>query len=89
MFKLQDSEPVLFGEEVIWMDGRIAGHLSSGVYGFTLGASVGMGYISQPDGVTEELVESATWDIEIAGRRNPAEASLRSFYDPTGGRVRG
>ena len=89
MFKLKDPEPVLFGEEVIWMDGRIAGYVSSGAYGFSLGASVGMGYIRHPDGVTKELVESATWEIEIACERNPAEASLRAFYDPAGNRVIG
>jgi 4-methylaminobutanoate oxidase (formaldehyde-forming) len=89
MFKLKDPEPVLFGEEVIWMDGRIAGYMGSGAYGFTLGASVGMGYVRHPDGVTKELVDSATWEIEIAGERYPTEASLRAFYDPAGDRGRG
>ena len=60
MFRLKDREPVLFGEEVIRMDGRIAGYLSSGAYGFTRGASVGMGYIRHPDGVTRELIESVS-----------------------------
>ncbi len=89
MFKLKDPEPVLFHEEAIWMDGRIAGYVSSGAYGFTLGASIGMGYVRHPDGVTQELVDSATWEIEIACERYPAQASMRAFYDPTGGRVRG
>ena len=88
MFRLKDPEPVLFGEEVIRMDGRIAGYVSSGAYGFTLAASVGMGYVRHPDGVTRELVESASWEIEIACERYPAEASLRAFYDPAGTRVR-
>ena len=88
MFRLKDRESVLFGEEVIRMDGRIAGYVSSGAYGFTLGASVGMGYIRHPDGVTRELVESASWEIEIACERYPAEASLRAFHDPAGTRVR-
>ena len=88
MFKLKDPEPVLFGEEVTRMDGRIAGCPSSGAYGFTLGASVGMGYICHPDGVTRELIESASWEIEIAWERYPAEASLPAFYDPAGARVR-
>ena len=87
MFKLKDPEPVLFGEEVIWMDDRIAGYVSSGAYGFTLGASVGMGYVRHPDGVTRELVESSDWEIDIACERYPAEASLRAFYDPAGTRV--
>ena len=71
------------------MDGRIAGYVSSGAYGFTLGASVGMGYVRHPDEVTGELADSASWEIEIACERYPAEASLRAFYDPAGERVRG
>ena len=89
MFKLKDPQPLLFGEEVIWMDGRIAGYVSSGAFGFTLGASVGMGYIRHCDGVTGALVTSASWEIEIACERYPAEASLRASYDPAGERVRG
>ena len=89
IFRLKDPEPVPFGEEAIRMDGRIVGYVSSGAYGFTLGASVGMGYVRHPDGVTGELVESASWEIEIACERYPAEASLRAFYDPFGTRVRG
>ena len=88
MLKLKDSEPVLFGEEVIWMDGRIVGYVSSGAYGFTLGASVAMGYVRHPGGLTKELVQSATWEIEIACERYPAVASLRAFYDPAGDQVR-
>ena len=82
MFRLKDPEPVLFGEEVIRMDGRIAGYVSSGAYGFTLGASVGMGYVRHSDGVTRELIESASWEIKIACERYPAEASLRAFLRP-------
>ena len=89
IFRLKDPEPVLFGEEAIRMDRRIVGYVSSGAYGFTLGASVGMGYVRHPDGVTRELVESASWEIESACELYPAEASLRAFYDPFGTRVRG
>ena len=60
------------------MDGRIAGYVSSGAYGFTLGASVGMGYIRHPDEVTGALADSASWEIEIACERHSAEASLRT-----------
>ena len=43
MFKLNDPEPVLYGEEPIRLNGEIVGYLSSGAYSFTLGTSVGMG----------------------------------------------
>jgi len=88
MFKLKDPEPALFHDELIRMNGEIVGYLSSGAYGFTLGSAVGMGYVKHSDGVTAELIDSASFEIEIAGETWPAEASLRSFYDPTGARVK-
>lgn len=88
MFKLKDPQAVLFHDEVIWMNGEIAGYISSGAYAFTLGASVGMGYIRHPDGVTADLIKDASFDIEIAGKRFSAEASFRAFYDPKGERVK-
>ncbi|MCZ6771779.1 MAG: FAD-dependent oxidoreductase [Proteobacteria bacterium] len=88
MFKLRDPEPVLFHDEIIRLDGNIVGYISSGAYGFTLGTSVGMGYVNHPDGVTKDLVESGDWIIEIACERHPADASLRAFFDPTGERVK-
>jgi 4-methylaminobutanoate oxidase (formaldehyde-forming) len=89
MFKLKDREPVLFHEEIIRMNGNIVGYISSGAYGFTLGTSVGMGYIHHTEGVTDDLIDDADWEIEIACERYPAEASPRAFYDPSGERVKG
>ncbi|MFP6689142.1 MAG: FAD-dependent oxidoreductase, partial [Alphaproteobacteria bacterium] len=88
MFKLRDPEPVLFHEELIRLGGGIVGYISSGAYGFTLGTSVGMGYVNHADGVTKEFVESGDWEIEIACERYPADASLRAFFDPAGERVK-
>lgn len=89
MFMLKDPAPVLFHEEPIRRDGEILGYISSGAYGFTLGRSVGMGYVRHPGGVTKDFVESGDWDIEIACERFSAEASLRAFFDPAGERVKG
>ena len=89
MFMLKDPAPVLFHEEPIRRDGEIVGYISSGAYGFTLGRSVGMGYVRHAGGVTKDFVESGDWDIEIACERFPAEASLRAFFDPAGERVKG
>jgi 4-methylaminobutanoate oxidase (formaldehyde-forming) len=88
MFKLKDPEPALFHDELIRMNGEIVGYLSSGAYGFTLGSAVGMGYVKHSDGVTAELIDSASFEIEIAGETWPADASLKSFYDPDGIRVK-
>ena len=88
MFKLEDPEPVLFHEELLVRDGSIVGYISSGAYGFSLGTSVGMGYVHHGDGVSKDYIDSGVWEIEIAGERYPASASLRSFFDPKGERAR-
>ena len=89
MFRLRDPDPVLYHEEPIWMNGKIVGYISSGAYGFTLGASVGMGYVHHPGGVTAELLAANDWEIEIACERYAADASFRAFFDPGGTRVKG
>lgn len=88
LFKLKDPQPALFHDELIRMNGEIVGYLSSGAYGFSLGSAVGMGYVSHPDGVTADLIEGATFEIEIASENWPAEASMKPFYDPAGVRVK-
>jgi glycine cleavage system T protein len=87
-FTLDDPEPLLLGDEPIWRDGRLVGRITSGAYGHTLGRSVGMGYVSHPDGVDTTFLQSARWELEIATERVPATAHLEPPYDPTSARVR-
>ncbi len=79
MFKLHDRRVVLFGEEPIWLDGQNVGYLSSGAFSFTLGRSVGMGYVSHAEGITNQIVLQKEWEIEVACVRHCAEASLKPF----------
>ncbi len=87
-FKLRDSGPVLFREELVRRDGEIVGYIASGVKSFTLGTSIGLGYVNHPDGVTKEFIEKGRWQIEIAGELYEADASLQAFFDPSGERLR-
>ena len=86
-FRLRDPEAMLFHNEAIVRDGRIIGIVTSGNYGHHLGAAIGLGYVPCP-GETAAEVLGSTWEIEIAGRRVPAEASLRPIYDPAAARMR-
>jgi len=88
LFRLKDAAGDLHRDELIHLDGKRVGYIRSGAYGFTLNRAVGMGYVSHPDGVDKKLVEQGRFEIEIAGKRFPAEASLQSFYDPKGERAR-
>ena len=49
-----DTAPLLYHEEPIVRDGVIVGSISSGAWGHRLGRSIGMGYVSCDDGVTQE-----------------------------------
>ena len=67
----------------------LVGQLTSAAYGHTLGRDVALGYVTAPGPGTERAWFAAgTYEVEIAGRRVPAEASLRPCYDPASQRPR-
>jgi len=87
-FKLNDPEPLLHHAELIYRNGEFAGYIRAGAYGFTVGASVALGFVESDDIITVEHVKSDQWEIEIAGKRFTAEASLRPLYDPSMSRIK-
>jgi len=87
-FLLEDPEPLLYGDEVIYRDGQIVGYLQTGAYGFTLCGAMGMGFVHHESDASIEFIESGTYEIDIAGVRYPARASLHPLYDPQNKRVR-
>ncbi len=86
-FKLDDPEPLLYHNEPILMDGRITGYLRSGMYGHSVGAAIGMGYVAMED-LTADRIKEASFEIEIAKQRFSAQASLRALYDPSSSRMK-
>jgi 4-methylaminobutanoate oxidase (formaldehyde-forming) len=87
-FLLDDPEPLLYHNEPIWRDDEIVGYITSGMYGYTLGGAVGLGYVNHEGGVNPAFVKSGRYEIEVAGVRIPATASLRPMYDPKNSRIR-
>lgn len=87
-FKLTDPEPLLYHNEPILRDGDVVGYLTSGNYGHWLGAAIGMGYVPCR-GETPDALLASSYEIEIAGTRVAAEASLKPMYDPKAERVKG
>ncbi len=86
-FRLQDPDPMLFHNEAIIRDGKMVGYLTSGNYGHFLGAAVGLGYVPCA-GESAADVLASTYEIEIAGKRHTAMASLKPMYDPKAERVK-
>ena len=88
LFLLEDPQPLLYGNEIIYRDGEYVGYLQTGAYGFTLGGAMGMGFVHHEGGATNDFINSGKYEIDIAGERYPATASLRPLYDPKNERVR-
>ncbi|HEX4242576.1 MAG TPA: FAD-dependent oxidoreductase [Steroidobacteraceae bacterium] len=92
-FKLAAPEPLLYHNEPIWRGGAIVGFVRSGMFCHTLGAAVGLGYVdvskgSAASGATPGSVELEGYEIEVAGVRYPAAASLKPMYDPKSERIK-
>ncbi|MFL5335233.1 MAG: FAD-dependent oxidoreductase [Geminicoccaceae bacterium] len=87
-FRLLDDSKLLHHEEPVAAEGRIVGSVTSGVYGHRVGASLGMGYLTHPGGVTQAWLDDQDLAIEVAWEMVPATARLTAWYDPGNARVR-
>jgi glycine cleavage system aminomethyltransferase T/glycine/D-amino acid oxidase-like deaminating enzyme len=89
--KLVDPEPLLYHAEPVLRNGEVVGYVRAASYGWTLGASVGLAFVSVDveETVTKDWLDAGSWAVDIAGDRYAAEVSLRPMYDPTSARVRG
>ena len=87
---LGDPEPLMYHGEVVYRDGEIVGDVRAASYGHTLGGAVGLAMVEgaarQP--LTAEWVRTGAWEVDVAGVRYPARASLRPLYDPRNEKIR-
>ena len=82
-FSLHDKNVLLYHNEPIFYDGNPVGEITSGMYGHYLDKSLGMGYINfENKDKLEEMLKEQKFEIEIAGSKYKADASLAAFYDP-------
>ena len=87
-FLLQDPAPLLYGNELIYLDDQEVGYLQIGGYGHTLGGAVGLGFASTDEPLTAKIINAGNWEVDIAGKRVQAQASLRPLYDPKMERIK-
>src|ERR1700678_263683 len=90
-FQLKSPEPLLYHNEPIWRGDALVGYIRSGMFAHTLGAAVGLGYVVEPGGAfarPDSPLDSDAYEIEVAGVRQSAIASLRPLYDPKNLRIK-
>lgn len=87
-FVIDDPDAVLVGRETILRNGQAVGYLTSGGYGYTIGKSIGYGYVRNEDGVSDDFLEDGDYELVIAMERFPARISMKPFIDPANARVK-
>lgn len=83
-----DPEPLLFHAEIVYRDGVPCGYVRAASYGHTLGGAVGLAMIEAEVAIDAAWIAAGTWEVDIAGTRYPARASLRPLYDPENHRIK-
>jgi len=83
-----DPEPMMFHAEVVHRNGVAVGYMRAASYGFTLGGAVGLAMVEATEPITQPWLDAGDWEIDIAGTRFPALASLRPLYDPKMERIK-
>ncbi len=87
-FLLEDPDALLYHDEPIWRDGHRIGRVTSGMFGHTLGGTIGLGYVNLDRPASQEEFLVGRYEIEVAGRMVGANASLRPLYDPQSARIK-
>ncbi|MDE2385906.1 MAG: GcvT family protein [Alphaproteobacteria bacterium] len=87
-FTTEREDIVLVGRETILRDGKFAGYLTSGGYGYTVAKPIGYGYLRNAEGVTEEWARAGSYELVVAQERVKASLHLGALYDPSNEKVK-
>ncbi|HEX6844371.1 MAG TPA: FAD-dependent oxidoreductase [Actinomycetota bacterium] len=85
---VNDPAPLLYGDEQLYRDGVHVGENRNGAYGHTLGGAVGLAVVEDETDVTDEMLATGTWELDIVGTRYPVSLSLTPMYDPKRERIK-
>ncbi len=87
-FTVADPRIALVGRETIFRNGERVGYLTSGGWGYTVGANIGMGYVRNAAGVSDDFLKAGTYELEVATERVPATLHIGPLYDPEMKRIK-
>jgi sarcosine dehydrogenase len=87
-FLVDDPNAVLVGRETILRNGAFAGYLTSSGFGYTIGKSIGYGYVRNEAGVSDTYLSDGRYELVIANETYPATLVIDAPYDPKNLRVK-
>jgi len=87
-FVAEREDVVLAGRETILRNGRFAGYLTSGGFGYSIGRPIGYGYIRHAEGVSDSYIADGSYELVVAQERVKASVHMDSIYDPSHAKVK-
>ncbi|XP_072488982.1 sarcosine dehydrogenase, mitochondrial isoform X2 [Notamacropus eugenii] len=86
-----DKKVPMFGLEAIWRNEKVVGHIRRADFGFNINKTIAYGYIQNPEGgpVSLEFVKNGDYALERMGVIYPAQAHVKSPFDPDNKRIKG
>jgi len=79
---LEDPRSVALGSEPVRIDGKLAGRVTSGGYGYTVKKSIAYAYVPASAAVGTPV------EVEIFGTWVPGEVAKEPLFDPSGDKIR-
>jgi len=87
-FLIDDPDVTLVGRETIMRNGRPAGYLTSGGFGYSVGKWIGYGYVREAAGLDEDYLLDGSYELIVASKTYSARIGLQPFLDPGNQRVK-
>jgi glycine cleavage system aminomethyltransferase T/glycine/D-amino acid oxidase-like deaminating enzyme len=81
---LDDPRAVALGNEPVALDGEVVGRVTSGGFGYTIGASIAYAYVPTAHAAPDTRVA-----VDVFGTWVPATVAREPLYDPESARVKG
>ena len=84
IFTIDDAEPLIYHDEPIYRNGVLSGENTHGSFSHVKGSSIGMVYLKNDKGITDEWIMDGSYEIEVEDKRYPITIHLKAPYDPEG-----
>lgn len=77
-FVVADPEPMLWGGELVLVDGEPCGQVTSAAWGATVGSCIGLAYVRHEEPVTAEWLAAGAFEVDAGGARLGIRCTLKA-----------
>ncbi len=85
---VKNPDVFLYHAEIVKRNGVAVGYVRAGSYGHTLGGAVGLVMVEAGEAITNDYIDNAKWEIEVAGTTYPAMVSIKPLFDPENKKIK-